>query len=120
MITGQEKAQDDAARRGNVSLPPASSAEAVKTGADAVVVDFNCWRDKYEGHMHIDGHARNTSGRLLSYVEVDFNLYDQSGAQIGSTMANISNLEPNGVWAFEAPIVEYWASSARLIKTSAF
>lgn len=56
------------------------------------------------GHGVIQGTLRNNSGRKYSYVEVRFNLYDKSGAQIGNTMANINNLEPYGTWKFEAPL----------------
>ena len=29
-------------------------------------------------------------------------VYDESGAQVGSAMANINGLEPRGKWKFEA------------------
>jgi hypothetical protein len=62
------------------------------------------WTWGPKGYGVIQGTLRNNSGRKYSYVEVRFNLYDDSGAQIGNTMANVNNLEPYGTWKFEAPL----------------
>jgi hypothetical protein len=35
-------------------------------------------------------------------VQVTFNLYDKSGAQLGTAVDNINNLEPNGTWKYKA------------------
>ena len=54
---------------------------------------------------YIVGKVRNNTDRTYSYVQVSFNLYDNSGAQVGSTLDNINNLEPNGIWKFKAIII---------------
>ena len=50
----------------------------------------------------IQGVVENRRDRKLIYAEITFNLYDESGAQVGSAMANITGLEPRGKWKFEA------------------
>lgn len=50
----------------------------------------------------ITGVVENRRGRKLNYAQITFNLYDDSGAQVGSAMANINGLEPGGKWKFEA------------------
>lgn len=50
----------------------------------------------------IKGVVENRRSRKLNYTQITFNLYDDSGAQVGSAMANINGLEPGGKWKFEA------------------
>jgi len=38
----------------------------------------------------------------LRYAQITFNLYDESGAQVGWALANINGLEPGGAWKFKA------------------
>jgi hypothetical protein len=48
------------------------------------------------------GTVINKRSTTLTYAQITFNLYDKSGAQIGTAMANINGLEPNGKWNFRA------------------
>ena len=50
----------------------------------------------------ITGIVVNRRSRKLSYAQITFNLYDSSGAQVGSALANINGLEPGGRWRFQA------------------
>ena len=58
----------------------------------------------YDGVIafYIEGTIKNNTDKKYSYVQVTFNLYDESGAQIGTAIDNINNLEPNGTWKFKA------------------
>lgn len=57
----------------------------------------------YDGFAYyINGSIVNNTDKQYSYVQVTFNLYDASGAQIGTALANINNLDPNGTWKFKA------------------
>lgn len=49
--------------------------------------------------------VKNTTAREYKFVEIDFNLYDKDGAQIGHTMTSILNLEPGGVWKIKIPVI---------------
>ena len=55
-----------------------------------------------EGLCYVVGTIRNNTDRQYSYVQVQINLYDDSGAQVGSTLANTNNLESGGIWKFRA------------------
>lgn len=57
----------------------------------------------YDGFAYyVNGTIKNNTDKQYSYVQVTFNLYDASGTQIGTAMANINNLEGNGTWKFKA------------------
>lgn len=58
------------------------------------------------GIKYITGKIKNNTGRQVSYAQVEINLYDANGQQCGSTLANINNLEANGVWNFKAVVVD--------------
>lgn len=57
--------------------------------------------DQY-GTIYIEGEIKNNSDKTYSYAQVTFNLYDADGAQLGTAMDNINNLEPNGTWKYKA------------------
>ena len=57
----------------------------------------------YDGFAYyVTGTIKNNTDKQYSYVQVTFNLYDADGAQIGTALANINNLEANGTWKFKA------------------
>lgn len=58
--------------------------------------------DGYGISYTIEGSIKNNTNKQYSYVQVTFNLYDSEGAQIGTALANINNLEANGLWKFKA------------------
>ncbi|AYD39834.1 hypothetical protein D4Z93_04605 [Clostridium fermenticellae] len=59
----------------------------------------------YSSDGHVCGTIKNLSNDSYSYVEVDINLYDASGNQVESTLANINNLEGDKNWNFKAPVI---------------
>lgn len=58
--------------------------------------------DQYGISYTIEGTIKNNTDKQYSYVQVTFNLYDANGAQIGTALDNINNLEANGLWKFKA------------------
>lgn len=58
------------------------------------------------GSRAVCGTVVNNSSRNISYAQVEINLYDRNGNLVDSTMDNINNLEANGTWKFQAPIIE--------------
>lgn len=54
------------------------------------------------GTTYIEGEIKNNTDKSYSYVQVTFNLYDASGAQLGTAVDNINNLEPNATWKYKA------------------
>lgn len=76
------------------------------------VQDWNFTSGEYS--QEITGTIKNDTDKTFSYVQVEFNLYDDAGNQVGSTMANINNLESYGTWSFKAAVLEDNATKARL------
>lgn len=83
------------------------------------VVDFDWGRGQY-GNTVLIGTVRNNTKKTYSYVQVEFNLYDENDVQVGSTLANVNNLEPGGTWRFEAIVLEGSARKARLKGVTGF
>ena len=70
------------------------------------------------GVRYIAGKVRNNANRTYSYVQVEINLYDDAGNQVGSTLANTNNLEPGQVWAFRAVILESRATKFKVVRVT--
>lgn len=105
----------------NVSQDEPSQEAVVtdKSSKELVVEDFSLQMDAY-GTGKIVGTLKNNTNKEHAYAQVEFNLYDDNGAQVGSTLANINNLEPGGTWSFEAPVLEGRATQAKLKGITAF
>lgn len=72
------------------------------------------------GMRTIAGTVRNNTGREYGYVQVEINLYDDEGNQLGSTLANCNNLEPGGTWKFQAPVFDENAVKYRVKGVTGF
>lgn len=72
------------------------------------------------GNRIVTGKVVNTTGKKRSYVQVEVNLFDRAGTQVGSTLANVNNLEPGVTWDFQAPILEDRAVSAKIAGVTSF
>jgi hypothetical protein len=73
-----------------------------------------------DGALIIVGYVTNAGAKTYGYVHVSFNLYDRQGNQVGSTFANVNNLEPGKSWNFEAPVLQSNATDFKLIGVSGF
>lgn len=69
---------------------------------------------------YIVGTVKNNSKKQYSYVQIEINLYDKSGNQVGSTFDNLNNLEPGATWRFKAIILEDNAASYKIKGVSGF
>ena len=52
--------------------------------------------------LYITGTLTNNTDKQVSYIQVEYNLYDADGAQVGTALANTNNLQAGGVWKYEA------------------
>lgn len=69
------------------------------------------------GTTYIKGEIKNNTDKSYSYVQVTFNLYDTDGAQLGTAVDNINNLEPNATWKYKAlGLVTEKVSSYKLVE----
>jgi hypothetical protein len=81
---------------------------------DGLVLLKNTLHGQYTDHGNgfvtgeITGEVVNRRSHTLSYVQITFNLYDDSGAQVGSALANVNGLEPGSTWKFKAVTTGHW------------
>jgi len=54
------------------------------------------------GFVSISGQLTNQSGSDVSYLQIEYNLYDKDGAQIGTAIDNTTNLGDGKTWKFKA------------------
>jgi N-acetylmuramoyl-L-alanine amidase CwlA len=76
--------------------------------------------DQFYSSKYIAGTVKNNTNKQYSYVQVEINLYDDAGNQVGSTLANANNLEPGGTWKFKAPIIEEKATKYKVKDVTGF
>lgn len=101
------------------SSSPTPTSQPSQAVENLEVLNANWVRGDF-GTRSIKGTVRNNTGKQYKYVQVEINLYDGAGAQVGSTLANVNNLEPNSVWHFEAPVIEDSARTFRVKAVSKF
>ena len=75
--------------------------------------------DSY-GYPVVTGTIKNISGKKLSYAQIEFNFYDGDGAQIGSTLTNINNLEADGIWKYEAHGFDKGAATVKMVEITGY
>ncbi len=83
---------------------PAPDASDTESKPDLEVIDHKSVSEEYG--RSVVGTVRNNTDHNYGYAQVEINLYDKSGSQVGSTVANINNLAPHSLWKFKAPILE--------------
>lgn len=83
-----------------------TTADAEVTEPEAPAEDFSlvgdCTTEDDGFAFYISGTLQNNTDKTYSYAQITFNLYDASGSQIGTALANVNNLEANGSWKFKA------------------
>lgn len=68
-----------------------------------VVVTGGGERNAYiTSSANIYGQAYNRTGKKLSYIQISYGIYNESGAKVGSCLANESNLSAETAWEFSA------------------
>ena len=59
-----------------------------------------------DGSRCVEGVVINHTKKRLDYASINYPLFDSSGAQVGSALANINQLEVGAHWKFQAPVFE--------------
>lgn len=92
---------DDAGSSAGTDAPAAEQQEPVEQQEPYTVSE-----EQLDGSnqfaTYITGKLTNNTEDEVSYIQVEYNLYDAEGAQVGTALANTNNLQPGGVWKFEA------------------
>ncbi|MFZ1898067.1 FxLYD domain-containing protein [Methanoregula sp.] len=94
------------------TLTPMIKATAT-TGSDFTLVESHVMTGDY-GVQYVAGTVKSNVNKQFTYVQVTVNEYDKDGAQIGSTLANVNNLEPYGTWKFKAVVIDKDAASFKV------
>lgn len=76
----------------------------LEVSGTAMSVEYN---DLLGYSVRITGLAKNVSGRNLSYASVEFSVYDESGYNIGTAVANVNNIAGGDTWRFEAVLLDF-------------
>lgn len=78
--------------------------EGTQPLADVLVTTNNVVRSEYTPSFgNIYGLAYNYTGQKLSYIQIDYGIYNESGdIKLGSCIANQSNLAADTGWNFSA------------------
>ena len=82
---------------------------------DLKVVSFEIQEDK-GGQRRVIGVVENISDKIYTYVEVQFNFYDENDSQVDSVSDTVTNLEPHSQWSFYTTSTFSEATTARLIR----
>lgn len=83
-----------------VSVGSASTEAKAEEKEPYTITEENLAKDEYSAK--ITGTLTNNTDKDYGYIQVEYNLYDADGAQIGTAFANTNNLKAGGVWKFEA------------------
>jgi hypothetical protein len=117
--SGEDTPSASPAASGSVTAPASSPAPAPEVKKEKFeVLESSYVQEQYSSK--IVGKIKNNTDKEYGYVQVEINLYDDSGAQVGSTMANVNNLEAGGTWNFEAPILEDKATKYKIKDVTGF
>jgi hypothetical protein len=108
------------AEKKSAEAPAAGEPEKGEAPEGPLVVEDWGFKAGEFGTGKIVGTVVNNTDREYSYVQIEFNLYDSEGAQVGSTFTNITDLEPHGKWKFEALVLEDNATEAKLKGITAY
>lgn len=64
-----------------------------------ISIEYN----EYLGYsVKVTGYIENTTGKDLSYISIEYKIYDNSNAVIGTALANANNISKGEKWRFEA------------------
>lgn len=99
---------------------------------NTVGITSSSWQDKFDvsnlqlgdadaaGIQHVTGTLTNKTTKQYGYLQVEINEYDASGAQVGSTLANVNNLEAKGTWKIDAITTSQNVKSVKLKDVTGF
>lgn len=68
--------------------------------------------------VKITGSITNITGKDLSYISVEYKIYDSNNAVIGTALANANNISAGEVWKFEAMSFTFFESKPAKVKLS--
>lgn len=83
------------------AVPPRPASGKISAGLQ-IIGQPAVERNNSLGSVYIRGTVRNTSDKLLSFVQIKFRCLDASGAQVDTANAITTDLKAGADWKFEA------------------
>lgn len=102
-LSGGDKGSDSSTSGGTAKT---EQAEEKKQEQEPYTISDEALDTSNPYGVKITGTLVNNTDDDKSYLQIEYNLYDADGAQIGTALANISNLKAGGTWKFEATSME--------------
>lgn len=82
-----------------------------KSKLDISDVSMSTEYNEYLGYSAvIKGTEKNRSSKNYSYASIEFSVYDATGNNLGTALANINNLGSGDTWRFEAILLSFSSS----------
>jgi uncharacterized protein YxeA len=92
------KTSDNSASKPKSESKPAAESKPALTLDDGWAIDqSNPYATYVNGYV-----SNNTDKAYNSYIQITFNAYDESGANVGTCLANTNTVDANGKWKFQA------------------
>lgn len=86
----------------------------IETEASRPDLEVLSTSDESDGYTrYVVGEIKNNSAKTYSYVQVEIGLY-QGETLVGSTLDNVTNLEPGQTWSFKALVVDDTADNYKI------
>ncbi len=98
-LSGGDKGSDSSTSGGTAKT---EQAEEKKQEQEPYTISDEALDTSNPYGVKITGTLVNNTDDDKSYLQIEYNLYDADGAQIGTAFANINNLKAGGTWKFEA------------------
>lgn len=102
-LSGGDKGSDSSTSGGTAKT---EQAEEKKQEQEPYTISDEALDTSNPYAVKITGTLVNNTDDDKSYLQIEYNLYDADGAQIGTALANINNLKAGGTWKFEAASME--------------
>ena len=102
-LSGGDKGSDSSTSGGTAKT---EQAEEKKQEQEPYTISDEALDTSNPYGVKITGTLVNNTDEDKSYLQIEYNLYDADGAQIGTALANINNLKAGGTWKFEAASME--------------
>lgn len=90
-----------------------TSSKKLSVSNEDIAIDFT----QYLGYsVKVTGTITNTTGKDLSYISVQYKIYDSSNAVIGTAFANANNIGAGETWKFEASSMGWFDDEPATVK----
>lgn len=96
-VGGSSSKKDDVkVNNGETTQTEAATEEKAKYEISDIKMESN------SAATYIHGILKNNTDKEYGYIQVSFSCYDKDNNLLGTALANVNKLQPNGSWKFKA------------------